>query len=73
MGLLRDATFAPQYRTAAEITNGVLAAKGITDANDRQRRGIEAGIRSCLESNAGKTVQRVGDGVPRQWRTTPSR
>jgi hypothetical protein len=36
------------------------AAKGIKDAIGRQRRGIEAGIRSCLEADAGKTVQRAG-------------
>jgi hypothetical protein len=53
--------------TVAEITAGVLTAKGIRDATDQQRRGVEAGIRSCLETNAGKTVQRVGDGVPKRW------
>jgi hypothetical protein len=53
--------------TVAEITAGVLAAKGIRDATDQQRRGVEAGIRSCLETNAGKTVQRLGEGVPKRW------
>jgi hypothetical protein len=56
--------------TVAEITDGVLAAKGIKDATARQRQGIEAGIRSCLENNAGKTVQRIGDGVPKRWRVS---
>ena len=54
--------------TFAEVTDAVLAANGIRDATDKQRRGVEAGIRSCLEANAGKTVQRVGDGVPKRWR-----
>src|SRR5580658_4595382 len=53
--------------TVGEITGAVLAAKGIRDATVRQRNGITAGIRSCLEANAGKTVQRVGEGVPKQW------
>ena len=54
--------------TVAQVTAAVLTAKGITDATERQRRGVEAGIRSCLETNAGKTVCRVGEGVPRRWR-----
>jgi hypothetical protein len=47
--------------TVGEITASVLAAKGIRDATAKQRNGITAGIRSCLEANAGKTVQRVGE------------
>jgi hypothetical protein len=54
--------------TCAEITDGVLAAHGIKDATKRQWQGIEAGIRSCLETAAGKTVERAGDGVPRRWK-----
>ncbi len=54
--------------TVAQVTAAVLTARGITDATERQYRGVEAGIRSCLETNAGKTVQRVGEGVPRRWR-----
>jgi hypothetical protein len=53
--------------TVGEITASVLAAKGIRDATAKQRNGITAGIRSCLEANAGKTVQRVGEGVPKRW------
>ena len=54
--------------TVGEITAAVLAAKGIRDATMKQRNGITAGIRSCLEANAGKTVQRVGEGVPGRWK-----
>jgi hypothetical protein len=67
LGVLRTAT---GPLTVAEITAGVLAAKGVRDATDAQRRGVEAGIRSCLETNAGKTVQRVGEGVPKRWKIT---
>jgi hypothetical protein len=56
--------------TVAEITAGVLAAKGIRNATDQQRRGVEAGIRSCLESKAGTTVQRIGEGLPKRWRVS---
>lgn len=54
--------------TVAQITDAVLAAKGVKGATPSQWRGIEAGIRSCLELNAGKTVARVGEGIPRRWR-----
>ena len=53
--------------TVAQITDGVLTAKGIKDATLSQWRGIEAGLRSCLETNAGKTVQRAGEGHPMRW------
>ena len=54
--------------TVREVAEAILAAKGIRDATAKQRAGIEAGVRSSLENHAGKTVQRVGDGVPRRWR-----
>ncbi len=54
--------------TVAEITASVLAANNIDNASDDQRHGIEAAIRASLETNTGKTVQRVGDGVPRRWK-----
>jgi hypothetical protein len=54
--------------TIAEITTAVLTAKGIRGATVKQRNGIAAGIRSCLETNAGNTVHRVGDGVPKRWK-----
>jgi hypothetical protein len=53
--------------TVAELTKAVMAARKITDATAKQRKAIEAAVRSCLETNAGKTVQRVGDGVPKRW------
>jgi hypothetical protein len=67
LALLRTAT---EPLTIAQITDGVLTAKGIKDASLSQWRGIEAGLRSCLEKNAGKTVQRVGEGHPMRWRVT---
>lgn len=53
--------------TVAEITAGVLDSDGIQDATKAQQHGVEAGIRSCLEANVGKSVQRVGEGVPKRW------
>jgi hypothetical protein len=57
--------------TVREITDAVLAARNIADADRRQRLGIEAGIRSSLEDHAGKTVERVGEGLPKRWRLRP--
>jgi hypothetical protein len=54
--------------TVKEIADAMVAAKGIVEATAKQRAGIEAGVRSSLENHAGKTVERVGDGVPRRWR-----
>jgi hypothetical protein len=54
--------------TVREITDAVMAANGITDATAKQRDGLEAGLRSCLETNVGKTVQRAGEGMPKRWR-----
>jgi len=51
-----------------EVADAILAAKGIRDATAKQRAGIEAGVRSSLENHAGRTVERVGDGVPRRWK-----
>jgi hypothetical protein len=53
--------------TVREITDAVLAAKSITNATADQRKGLEAGVRASLEDHAGKTVQRVGEGVPKRW------
>lgn len=54
--------------TVREITDAVMAAQRIKDATAKQRAGLEAAIRSCLETNVGKTVQRDGEGIPKRWR-----
>lgn len=54
--------------TVAELTKAVMAARNIENATTKQRKAIEAAIRSCLETNAGKTVQRVGEDVPKCWK-----
>jgi hypothetical protein len=59
---------APVPMTVRELTDAVMAARRITNASADQRRKLEAAMRSCLETNAGKTVQRVGEGVPKRWK-----
>jgi len=58
---------APKPLTVRELTDAVMAARRITEATVRQRKAIEAALRSCLETNTGKTVQRVGEAVPKRW------
>lgn len=66
LGVLRTA---PEPMTATQLAHAVLAANNLTDvATKQQRLGIESGIRASLENRAGKTVQRVGEGVPKRWR-----
>src|SRR5208282_2415159 len=59
---------APGPLTVRELTDTVMTARRITEATPKQRKGIEAALRSCLEVNAGKTVQRAGEGVPKKWK-----
>jgi hypothetical protein len=54
---------------SASCWRRTTGAHGLTDTAERkQRLGIESGIRAALEHHAGKTVQRVGEGIPRRWR-----
>jgi hypothetical protein len=59
---------APAPMTVKEITAAIVAGAGITDMTDKQRLNLESGVRASLENNAGKTVERVGEGVPKRWR-----
>jgi hypothetical protein len=54
--------------TVREIAAAVLATKGIADATKKQLRDLEAGLRASLENNAGKTVERLGEGMPKRWK-----
>jgi hypothetical protein len=50
--------------TVRELTNAVLAVRGITDATDHQHEMLQQALRSSLENNVGKTVERAGEGIP---------
>lgn len=54
--------------TTREIAATILATNQITDATHKQARDLEAGLRSSLENNVGKTVEQVGDGIPKRWK-----
>ena len=53
--------------TVAQITEAVLVAAKITNPTEQEEVDLRAAIRASLEHNAVKTVQRVGDGIPRRW------
>jgi hypothetical protein len=54
--------------TVKEITAAIVAGAGIADMTDKQRLNLESGVRASLENNAGKTVERVGEGMPKRWK-----
>jgi hypothetical protein len=54
--------------TVRELADAVLAAKGITDATERQHEMLQQALRSSLENNVGKTVERAAEGIPMRWR-----
>jgi len=51
-----------------ELTDAVLAARGVTDATERQHEMLQQAVRSSLENNLGKTVERATQGIPLRWR-----
>ncbi len=57
--------------TVREIVDGLLAAKGITDAKAKNYKDLQSGLRASLEGHSGKTVERVGEGSPMRWRIKP--
>jgi hypothetical protein len=54
--------------TVREITAAMLEAKGIMDSTLKQRIGVEAAVRASLEDHAGRSVERVGEAVPKRWK-----
>jgi hypothetical protein len=53
--------------TVREIADAVLVAKGVTGATAKQVEILKQAVRSSLENHAGKTVEQVGEGVPKRW------
>lgn len=58
--------------TVAQITEAVLVAAKITNPTEQEEVDLRAAIRASLEHNAGKLVQRVGEGMPRRWALLPA-
>ncbi len=54
--------------TAREITEVMLAARGVTSASPKALRGLIASVQTSLQNHEGKTVSRVGEGSPGRWK-----
>jgi hypothetical protein len=54
--------------TAREITDAVLAARGIVNARPSEQRNFIGSVQSCL--HCSKAVRQVGEGMPGRWRIT---
>ena len=57
--------------TARQITEGMLAARNVRDVSSREMANLAASVLASLQNNEGKTVARVGDGLPSRWRLRP--
>jgi hypothetical protein len=58
---------APGPLTVREIVLQILAAQGETAPDLKAIRGLEGGVRACLANKDGRTVARVGEGMPARW------
>jgi hypothetical protein len=54
--------------TVREIVDALMAANAITGAAPKQVEMLQQAVRSSLEGNTGKTVERIGHGTPMRWR-----
>jgi hypothetical protein len=55
--------------TAREITERMLAERGAPVPAAKAMRSLIASVQTSLQNHNGKTVARVGDGMPTRWRT----
>lgn len=54
--------------TARELVIAMLAAKGVQNPPAARVRSLRGGVTNSLRNNEGKTVERVGEGMPMRWR-----
>jgi hypothetical protein len=53
--------------TVRELTDAMLAAKGVFDAAPKAVRDLWGGVQSALRTYEGTAVVTVGEGMPRRW------
>ena|SRR5947207_6917673 len=58
--------------TVREIAVQLLADKGEADPTPKTIRQLEGGVRGTLLRKRGRTVTRVGQGMPARWTLQPS-
>lgn len=54
--------------TAREITEYMLAARGVHVPNAKAMRSLIASVQTSLQNHRGKTVARMGEGIPGRWK-----
>jgi hypothetical protein len=54
--------------TTRQITERLLNARNIRNVASRDVSNLAASVWASLQNNEGKTVARVGDGVPSRWK-----
>jgi hypothetical protein len=53
--------------TARQIAERMLEAKGVSGVAPKAVRDLATGVLASLQNNEGKTVKRVGEGLPMRW------
>jgi hypothetical protein len=56
--------------TTRELVLAMLKANGVAEPTAKQVRDLYGGVQSSLRSSNGKSVVRVGEGVPIRWKVT---
>lgn len=53
--------------TARQITETMLRVRRIADPDKAEVRRLITTVQTCLQSNSGKTVANVAEGMPGRW------
>jgi hypothetical protein len=64
LGVLREAN---EPMTSRAISEALLRKAGVVNAPLKQIRDMVGSVHTSLRNHEGKTIQRVGDGIPARW------
>lgn len=65
LDVLRIAT---EPMTARQVTEAMLRARRIGSPDKAEVRRLITTVQTCLQSNSGRTVQNVAEGMPGRWK-----
>lgn len=68
LGVLRESD---RPLTSREISEALLHKAGIAEPPLKQIRDMVGSVHSSLRNHQGKTIERVGDGIPARWCLIP--
>jgi hypothetical protein len=54
--------------TAREVTERMMAIRGVTDIAAEPMRSLIASVQTSLQNHNGKTVTKTAEGMPGRWR-----